>query len=147
MKDVNTLKSAIGNNDNLDENKLLIEEKSLNDLMNRLTTEEELYLKQIMKDVDDEINKITGLVIKMPATQPKLKTKKIKKTNAPQALASKSVSNPVYTTYAQFESEYMKALAEQQAKTKVFKIFKAKAMKDVNTLKSAIGNKWKNIRN
>lgn len=143
ITDLNATSTYNGNNDNLDENKLLIEEKALNDLMNRLTTEEELYLKQIMKDVDDEINKISQLVIKMPTTQPKLPTKKIKTTKAPQALASKSVSNPVYTTYAQFETEYMKALAEQQAKTKVFKIFKAKAMKDVNTLKSAIGNKWK----
>ena len=82
----------------------------------------------------------------MPTTQPQLPKKKIKTTKAPQALASKSVSNLVYTTYAQFETEYMKALAEQQAKTKVSKNFKAKAMKDVNTLKSAIGNKWKNIR-
>ena len=30
----------------------------------------------------------------------------------------------------------MKALAEQQAKPKVFKTFKAKALKDLNTLKS-----------
>ena len=75
ITDLNATSTYNGNNDNLDDNALLAEEKVLNDLLNRLTTEEEVYLKLIMKDVDDEINKISQLVIKMPTTQPKLPTK------------------------------------------------------------------------
>ena len=75
----------------------MAEDKKLNDLMDRITTDEEIYLTQIMKDVDDEIKKISALLIKV-STQPQLPKKKIKTTKAPQALASKSVSNPIYTT-------------------------------------------------
>jgi hypothetical protein len=131
-----------GNNDMLDENKLLIEEKTLNDLLSRITTEEEIYLTKIMKDVDDEIKKISVLVIKV-STQPQLPKKKIKTTKAPQALASKSVSNPIYTTYSQFENAYKDALKMKKAKTKVFTVFVGKPIKDPTALGQAIRNKWK----
>ena len=142
ITDLNATSTYNGNNDNLDDNGLLAEEKVLNDLMNRLTTEEEVYLKLIMKDVDGEINKISQLVIKMPTTQPKLPKKKIKTTTAPQALASKIVSNPIYTTYSQFENAYKDALKMKKAKTKVFTVFVGKPIKDATALSQAIRNKW-----
>ena len=131
-----------GANDTLDENGLVAEDKKLNDLMDRITTDEEIYLTQIMKDVDDEIKKISALVIKV-STQPQLPKKKIKTTTAPQALASKIVSNPIYTTYSQFENAYKDALKMKKAKTKTFTVFVGKPIKDPTALGQAIRNKWK----
>jgi hypothetical protein len=143
--DIDNTNTALGNNDNLDENNLLAEINELDKLRDEILTQEQIDLNAITADVDKAIQAI--LTTAAPIVQPKIKKSKTVKIKVPPQLTSQAVVNPIYKTLSQFETAYKKALAENEARTiakqPLLTNFKGKNLKDPSRLQNAIKNKWK----
>ena len=132
--------TAQKNNDALDENELVAEEKKIERILGELNNFEKAVTQAILTEVDKNLFKIAKVVGKPPTVNIKVKniTANPPTATPPKQVVSKAVVNPIYQTLQTFADNYKKTAADRKINQMKYKVFTG-----VYTTDRVIGNAWK----